>query len=84
MDKCPTCELINSGGMFIDAECAKHPKWFKITDHNFKAGELLVNVKFEIITPLGTLTGSDVIYYKHLKDYDKIALQELKEYFNSL
>jgi hypothetical protein len=24
--KCPTCELINTGGIFIDAECTKHPK----------------------------------------------------------
>jgi hypothetical protein len=23
---CPTCDLIRTGGMFIDAECAKHPK----------------------------------------------------------
>jgi hypothetical protein len=25
-EECPTCELINTGGMFNDAECMKHPK----------------------------------------------------------
>jgi hypothetical protein len=23
---CPTCELIKTGGMFVDAYCSKHPK----------------------------------------------------------
>jgi hypothetical protein len=59
-------------------------KWIKITDHNFRSGELLVNVKFEITTPLGIFTGKDTIHYKHLKDYEEIALHELKEFFNSI
>lgn len=59
-------------------------KWIKIIEHDFKAGELLVNVKFEIATPLGILTGSDVIHYKHLKYYEDMALQELKEFFKQI
>lgn len=40
MEKCPTCELIKTGGMFVDCECTLHPKpkkkqFFKGFKHRF-------------------------------------------------